>query len=408
MTNPQRDAQLEQWLRGSSNSATAETPDCLDFEALAALVDNGLGRTERERALLHVAGCARCQSSLAALGRTFDVPATVATDSAETSISRWWRWLVPATAAATAVVALAVWVRTPVPPSSPASISSGSATSSAPSQPASEESPAREQSAASTGAPGAHEPTSGAASANAMRAPEAGSEARRLRSAPATAGPATERFSAEAPAAAKAKAAEANSAQPANPPVAVLRSAPEQAPAALAAPPPASPAAAADSVAAAAPAPASAPGAATARPAAAPRAAEQRANADAARPLAERTEAFTGWTLVSAPGGTLRWRFADTRVERSSDGGTTWQVAAIQPPAAIRAGSAAFARVCWLVGQGGLVLRTVDGDTWQRVPFPESADVTAVAATDANRARVTLADGRTFATTDAGRTWTRQ
>ena len=61
MTNPQRDAQLEQWLRGSSNSATAETPDCLDFEALAALVDNGLGRTERERALLHVAGCARCQ-----------------------------------------------------------------------------------------------------------------------------------------------------------------------------------------------------------------------------------------------------------------------------------------------------------------------------------------------------------
>ena len=60
------------------------------------------------------------------------------------------------------------------------------------------------------------------------------------------------------------------------------------------------------------------------------------------------------------------------QIMTTSDGGTTWQVAAIQPPAAIRAGSAAFARVCWLVGQGGLVLRTVDGDTWQHIRHPDN------------------------------------
>ena len=104
-------------------------------------------------------------------------------------------------------------------------------------------------------------------------------------------------------------------------------------------------------VAAAAPAPASAPGRQQPSGGGSEGPPSRAANADAARPLAERTEAFTGWTLVSARAA-RRWRLLTPGWKGPSDGGTTWQVAAIQPPAAIRAGSAAFARVCWLVGQG--------------------------------------------------------
>jgi hypothetical protein len=41
------------------------------------------------------------------------------------------------------------------------------------------------------------------------------------------------------------------------------------------------------------------------------------------------------------------------------------------------------------------------------VSFPETVDLVAVEAADANTARVTGADGRRFQTTDGGRTWIR-
>ena len=61
--------------------------------------------------------------------------------------------------------------------------------------------------------------------------------------------------------------------------------------------------------------------------------------------------------------------------------------------------------VTWFVGRAGAVLLTVDGRTVTRVPFPETTDLTAVAATDARTAIVTTIDGRRFRTEDAGRTW---
>ena len=77
-------------------------------------------------------------------------------------------------------------------------------------------------------------------------------------------------------------------------------------------------------------------------------------------------------------------------------------------PAQMRAGAAPDARVCWMVGAGGVVLRTTDGATWTRVAFPAADDLVAVQASDASRATVTTAAGLRFATGDGGATWAPQ
>ena len=74
----------------------------------------------------------------------------------------------------------------------------------------------------------------------------------------------------------------------------------------------------------------------------------------------------------------------------------------------LTAGVAPSTTACWLVGRAGAIVRTIDGRTWQRVRFPEPLDFTAVVAGDARTATVTAADGRQFATTDGGTTWTRR
>jgi photosystem II stability/assembly factor-like uncharacterized protein len=71
----------------------------------------------------------------------------------------------------------------------------------------------------------------------------------------------------------------------------------------------------------------------------------------------------------------------------------------------ISAGAAPSTTTCWLVGEGGLVLRSTDGRTWQRVSFPETIDLTGVRAADAANAVVSSLGGRTFTTHDGGRTW---
>ncbi len=65
------------------------------------------------------------------------------------------------------------------------------------------------------------------------------------------------------------------------------------------------------------------------------------------------------------------------------------------------------ANVIWRVGRAGLVELATNGRTFTRLPFPEAVDLTAVTATDESHAVVTAADGRTFQTADAGRTWQR-
>jgi hypothetical protein len=114
---------------------------------------------------------------------------------------------------------------------------------------------------------------------------------------------------------------------------------------------------------------------------------------------------------IAAPDESVRWRLVpsatQTLVERSTDRGVTWTAQQVQAaPVVLTAGAAPQRDVCWLVGQGGAVFVTVDGRTWRRVAFPERIDLTGVIATDARTATVTAVDGRRFRTTDAGVAWT--
>jgi len=109
---------------------------------------------------------------------------------------------------------------------------------------------------------------------------------------------------------------------------------------------------------------------------------------------------------VVSPERAFRWRAVEPgSVLYSMDGGTNWRSSSTGTSVALHAGSAPSRNVCWLVGQAGTVLLTIDGQTWQVRPFPERVDLTDVRASDARNATVTTADSRRFATSDAGATW---
>ena len=81
------------------------------------------------------------------------------------------------------------------------------------------------------------------------------------------------------------------------------------------------------------------------------------------------------------------------------------------PPAAagqLTASSAPSPDICWIVGNRGVVMRSLDGRTWQRINFPETTDLRSVTATDSSNATVIDSEGRAFRTTDGGVTWMRQ
>jgi putative zinc finger protein len=85
--------------------------NCLDAETLAAWFDGGLNGAALEDVRSHVAGCARCQALVGAMGRTRAASPAPQPERAP----RWWlAWAVPAAAAATV---LAIWVAVPRPTS---------------------------------------------------------------------------------------------------------------------------------------------------------------------------------------------------------------------------------------------------------------------------------------------------
>jgi hypothetical protein len=112
-------------------------------------------------------------------------------------------------------------------------------------------------------------------------------------------------------------------------------------------------------------------------------------------------------TLVRSPDPQVLWRISSGRyVERSVNGGATWRVQWTKADANVVAGSAPSADTCWLVGRGGIVLRTTDANKWQTIAPPADADFASVAAIDASSATVTTTDGRQFKTGDGGKHWT--
>jgi hypothetical protein len=92
-------------------------------------------------------------------------------------------------------------------------------------------------------------------------------------------------------------------------------------------------------------------------------------------------------------------------VERTTDGGATWQGQLVSQNADFTSGSAPTPKICWLVGRGGAIFRTSDGSNWKKIPPPASVDLVGVNATDASTVTVTAADGQKYSTENSGKIW---
>jgi photosystem II stability/assembly factor-like uncharacterized protein len=98
------------------------------------------------------------------------------------------------------------------------------------------------------------------------------------------------------------------------------------------------------------------------------------------------------------------WRYRGTVIERSLDGGTSWR-SEFDAGRIVFAAAMPSTEISWFVGARGLVVRRT-ATMWSIVTAPADVDVISVQATDERRATVTLSDGRAFATSDGGATWT--
>lgn len=109
---------------------------------------------------------------------------------------------------------------------------------------------------------------------------------------------------------------------------------------------------------------------------------------------------------IATPTPTHRYRIvAGVRVERTTTGGQAWETMSRPVGGEMTAGAAPTIDVCWIVGRGGGVWRTTDGQPFVRISFPQPIDLVGVTAESATVAIVTAADGRAFRTDDGGLTW---
>jgi hypothetical protein len=407
--------------RRAGGQGGAPAVHCPPVEDLAAFVEGGLAASEREALETHLAACERCQDTLAAFA---DLPALVP-QPARPSKSAWrlgrLRWALPAAAAAGALV-LYLAIRAPSTSTPRADRVASVAVQNAPSV---EE---RLQPGGGTGRtmvaeprpapPAAKRPASGGpqvlARPREASPPASGTATRSATSAfaetatpPNAAGTPTGTRLTALDVSKEAKAAT----PPAEPQVA------DAAGKGVAAPTTPTPLPQAMAASGGAPARAEAGARATQAPkptvasepvagiVAAPRAA-------AVHPLGVVAESVSvpsyrrSSVPIFSPDGRIRWRLeGGGAISRSSDGGTTWQPQQSGVDDDLLAGSAPSATTCWVVGRQGTVLRSVDGEHWQRVRFPDTADLVGVEAKDGQTAVITARDGRRFATSDAGVSW---
>jgi hypothetical protein len=351
-------------LRDALRRTSAEpSASCLDAAALAAWADGSLGARERAAIESHAASCARCQALVAAMVKT-EPPALPP--------RAWWTskiaWLAPMAAAAAALV---VWIAVPEQPRrapAPAPLTANAVPAApAPALPA----PAAQITRPPEGAPVLSPPAASVAPLPPARSPVAterrqqpAEASKELRDASVAAAPppASADTRIEAPSAVAAGAAAADVS--ARPPAAEARQLSE----------------------------------------AAPRAAVESLRARSVTQNAAKAAAPLPFEIAS-PDLNVRWRVSGTNVQRTADAGVTWQAQSSGVRGVLASGAAPLSTVCWIVGVAGTVARSTDGQTWQRVAFPEAIDLRAVRASDGLHAVVTAADGRTFATDDGGQTW---
>jgi hypothetical protein len=109
---------------------------------------------------------------------------------------------------------------------------------------------------------------------------------------------------------------------------------------------------------------------------------------------------------IHTPDPKILWMLASPGlIEKSEDGGTTWQPEYVDTRALLLAGAAPTVKICWVVGANGTILRTTNGLHWKTIRPPVETNFVRVEAADASSATVTAMDGRKFATVDGGKSW---
>jgi hypothetical protein len=444
MPDRDRDQLIERWLRRTPAGA-APADDCLDAETLAAWSEGRLEGAERSGAESHASACGRCQAMLAVMVRTTPAPAS----GTASPIRRWLMFLGPAMAAAAAV---ALWFAVDPSQRSAPSVLRELSTDRAEPAPATKPAPEPVTSAPAEKDTAPNKPLDSVArtEASAAREGPTGTRQRDVRVG-------AEKSQAPSPArgdqqnekkldSARSDRALSEAENRAGTPSAVAIAGPPPAAAAPAPPPPAPTRLqeARGRVAGAAPSASQAQNnqaqdnqaqsnqaqnsqAPQANQAQAPPPRQQaledpvvRITDSAGSRVAARKAAAAAETAslrraaavleIRTPDPAVLWRIVDGRlVQRSHDAGSTWadQFRADEG-ATLTAGVAPSTTASWIVGRAGVIVRTADGRAWQRVQFAEPLDFTAVVAADARTATVTGADGRQFATTDGGTTWTRR
>jgi hypothetical protein len=381
----QGDPTIERQLREALVARLAPEPSeaaqnaCLDPETFAAWADGELDARERAVVEAHAADCSRCQAMLAAMIRTTESGAEA---------TPWWRlpalkWLAPLAAAATALVVWAI-VPTRVQPRDRV-VTEANVPSREPVEPETDVQPRKPVVPESSAQPGRRD----VPDASMQRHERAGVEPGET----------------HAPAPSLGRLSESQAQTP-PPPADVKQPAFDK----NEIPPPAAKARSSPADSQAAPSAASPLDAATALPRNAGEAPRQAAPSKAAPELFARAlpEKESIADIVSANPGS-RWRILPSgAVERSTDGGSTWQTQQTGVSVTLTAGASPLPSVCWLVGPSGIVLLQTDGRSWHRIAFPEPADLMSVRAIDDKAATVTTVDGRMFSTANGGVTWTRR
>jgi hypothetical protein len=375
--------------RGLARELDASGNACPDADLLAAWFDHTLSALESERIEAHSAGCDCCQQILASLARS-EPPVIRAAPLPEPARAwHWhWRWAVPLATAVLVLVVGSHTLRAPAPSLRPSG--SGEAGSSLrpsgfgeagqqPVQIAADKKPAPV--AMNQAAPPAAEvdarprtatPGSGLRPSGSG---EAGGRIAKAEPAPAVAPTAGAAPSAMKP---ESRMAEQVQRQADAASDKILKAAAPMPP-----PPPPPPAPRAEAkVAVAGGAP-------------------QGFNSPSVRQASVTTSMLSG--------SAVSWRFGTSgAIEKSSDRGQTWVRQSSGVTTALSDASAPGDRICWIVGEAGVVLRTTDGVTWQRLTSPTDANLVAVHAWNELAATVTASDRSEYETTDGGKTWKRR
>jgi hypothetical protein len=124
----------------------------------------------------------------------------------------------------------------------------------------------------------------------------------------------------------------------------------------------------------------------------------------------EVARAISNPRLISAPGSNVMWLAGRTGlIEFSGDGGASWSRQTSGVLAELLGGSAPSDKICWIVGRLGAILLTTDGGAhWVSISSPLAEDLGGIRATDAQHATIWNArNTKNFETSDGGRTWKR-